>query len=41
MKPDAPPRCRKVTKNPVYPPAVEQLKEEGTLPNRAQLRQYK
>jgi transposase, IS6 family len=30
-----------VDKNPSYPPAVEQLKEEGTLPNRTQLRQCK
>ena len=31
-------RMINVDKNPAYPPAVEQLKEEGTLPNRAQLR---
>ena len=30
-----------VDKNPAYPPAVEQLKEEGTLPNRTQLRHSK
>src|SRR5262247_1174587 len=27
------PRAINVDKNPAYPPAVEQLKEEGTLPN--------
>jgi transposase, IS6 family len=32
------PRVINVDKNPAYPPAVEQLKEEGTLPNRTQLR---
>src|SRR5262245_42473495 len=35
------PRVINVDKNPAYPPAVEQLKEEGTLPSRAQLRQCK
>jgi len=30
-----------VDKNPTYPLAVEQLKEEGTLPNRTQLRRCK
>jgi transposase-like protein len=30
-----------VDKNPAYPLAVEKLKEEGTLPNRTQLRQSK
>jgi transposase, IS6 family len=35
------PRVINVDKNPAYPPAVEQLKEEGTLPNRTQLRQCK
>jgi len=35
------PRVISVDKNPAYPPAIEQLKEEGTLPNRAQLRQCK
>jgi IS6 family transposase len=35
------PRVINVDKNPVYPPAVEQLKEEGTLPNLTQLRQSK
>jgi transposase, IS6 family len=30
-----------VDKNPAYPPAVGLLKEEGTLPNRTQLRQCK
>jgi transposase, IS6 family len=34
-------RMINVDKNPVYPAAVEQLKEEGTLPNRIQLRQCK
>ena len=34
-------RAINVDKNPAYPPAVEQLKEEGTLPNRTQLRQCK
>jgi IS6 family transposase len=33
------PRVINVDKNPAYPPAVEQLKEEGPLPNRTQLRQ--
>src|SRR5512145_3246440 len=33
------PRVINVDKNPAYPPAVEQLKEEGILPNRTQLRQ--
>jgi len=33
------PRVINVDKNPAYPLAVEQLKEEGTLPNRTQLRQ--
>jgi transposase, IS6 family len=32
------PRVINVDKNPAYPPAVEQLKGEGTLPNRTQLR---
>src|SRR5262249_12280939 len=32
------PRVINVDKNPAYPPAVEQLKEEGTLTNRTQLR---
>ena len=35
------PRVINVDKNPAYPPAVEQLKEEGTLHNRTQLRQCK
>jgi transposase, IS6 family len=35
------PRVINVDKNPAYPPAVEQLKEERTLPNRTQLRQCK
>src|SRR5262249_1772425 len=35
------PRMINVDKNPAYPPAVEQLKEEGTHPNRTQLRQSK
>jgi transposase-like protein len=35
------PRVINVDKNPAYPPAVEQLKEEGTLSNRTQLRQCK
>jgi IS6 family transposase len=35
------PRVINVDKNQAYPPAVEQLKEEGTLPNRTQLRQCK
>jgi len=35
------PRVISADKNPAYPPAIEQLKEEGTLPNRAQLRQCK
>jgi transposase, IS6 family len=35
------PRVINVDKNQAYPPAVEQLKEEGTFPNRTQLRQCK
>jgi len=35
------PRVINVDKNPAYPPAVEQLKEEETLPNHTQLRQCK
>jgi transposase-like protein len=35
------PRVINVDKNRAYPPAVEQLKEEGLLPNRTQLRQRK
>jgi transposase, IS6 family len=35
------PRVINVDKNPAYPPAVEQLKGEGTLPNRTQLRRCK
>jgi transposase, IS6 family len=35
------PRVISVDKNPTYPLAVEQLKEEGTLPNLTQLRQSK
>jgi transposase-like protein len=35
------PRVINVNKNPAYPLAVEQLKEEGTLPNRTQLRKCK
>jgi transposase-like protein len=35
------PRVINVDKNQAYPPAVEQMKEEGTLPNRTQLRQCK
>jgi transposase, IS6 family len=35
------PRVINVDKNPAYPLAGEQLKEEGTLPNRTQLRQRK
>jgi transposase-like protein len=34
-------RVINVDKNRAYPQAVEQLKEEGTLPNRTQLRQCK
>ena len=34
-------RVINVDKNQAYPPAVEQLKEEGTLPNHTQLRQCK
>jgi transposase, IS6 family len=33
------PRVINVDKNQAYPPAVKQLKEEGILPNRTQLRQ--
>ena len=33
------PRVINVDKNPAYPPAVEQLTEEGVFPNRTQLRQ--
>jgi transposase, IS6 family len=33
------PRVINVDKNPTYPPAVEQMKEEGTLPNLTRLRQ--
>jgi IS6 family transposase len=39
--PHSSPRVINVAKNPAYPPAVEQLKEEGVLPNRTQLRQCK
>jgi IS6 family transposase len=39
--PHSSPRVINVDKNPAYPPAVKQLKEEGTLPNRTQLRQCK
>src|SRR5262245_47612692 len=35
------PRVINVYKNQAYPPAVEQLKEEGTLSNQTQLRQCK
>jgi transposase, IS6 family len=35
------PRVINVDKNPAFPPAVEQLKEEGTIPNHTQLRQSK
>ena len=35
------PRVINVDQNPAYPPAVEQLKEEGTLPSRTQLRRCK
>jgi transposase, IS6 family len=35
------PRVINVDKNPAYPLAIEQLKEEGTLPNLTQLRQSK
>jgi transposase, IS6 family len=35
------PRVINVDKNPAYPQAVEQLKEEETLPNHTQLRQCK
>jgi transposase, IS6 family len=35
------PRVINVDKNPSYPPAVELLKEEGTIPSRTQLRQCK
>jgi transposase, IS6 family len=35
------PRVINVDKNRAYPPAVEQLKEEGTLPSRTQLRRCK
>jgi IS6 family transposase len=37
----SPPRVINVDQNPAYPPAVELLKEEGTLPNHTQLRQCK
>jgi hypothetical protein len=37
----SPPRVINVDQNPAYPPAVEQLKEEGTLPSRTQLRRCK
>jgi transposase-like protein len=33
------PRVINVDKNPAYPPAVEQSKEEGIIPIRTQLRQ--
>jgi transposase, IS6 family len=39
--PRSSPRVINVDKNPAYPPAVEQLKVEGTLPNPTQLRQCK
>ena len=35
------PRVINVDQNRAYPPAVEELKEEGTLPNCTQLRQCK
>src|SRR5215475_9305437 len=35
------PRVINVDKNPAYPPAVEELKEEGILPSASQLRQCK
>ena len=35
------PRVINVDKNQAYPPAVEQLKEEGNLPSRTQLRRCK
>ena len=35
------PRVINVDKNPAYPPAIEQLKEERTLPSHTQLRQCK
>jgi transposase-like protein len=39
--PHSSPRVINVDKNPAYPAAVEQLKEEGTIPSRTQLRQCK
>jgi len=39
--PHSSPRGINVDKNPAYPPTVAQLKEEGILPNRTQLRQCK
>src|SRR5262245_56664747 len=35
------PRVINVDKNPTYPPAAEQVQEEGTIPNLTQLRQSK
>jgi IS6 family transposase len=35
------PRVINIDKNPAYPPAVEELKEEGALPIASQLRQCK
>jgi transposase, IS6 family len=35
------PRVINVDKNSAYPPAVEQLKEEGNLPSRTELRRCK
>jgi transposase, IS6 family len=37
--PDQSPRVINVDKNPAYPPAVEDLKAEGALPDQCQLRQ--
>jgi len=39
--PDQPPRVINVDKNPAYPPAVEELKAEGALPDECQLRRCK
>jgi transposase, IS6 family len=40
-RPHSSPRVINVDKNPPYPPAVEQLKEEGTIPSCTQLGQCK
>ena len=39
--PDRAPRVINVDKNPAYPPAVEELKADGALPDQCQLRQCK